>query len=76
MYAAEAGSSIDSRRDYPHQTIVVAIMDVIKSLSDNFTFRQGVAQTQSGHDVIHVAVDTLGDSGVLKEQIWLCVMII
>lgn len=32
------------------------------------TFGQRVAQTQRRHDVVHVAVDALGHSGILREQ--------
>lgn len=35
----------------------------------NVTFRQNVAQTQSGHDVIHVTVDALGHSRILKHKV-------
>lgn len=41
-------------------------------LSHNVTFGQHVAQTQSSHDIIHVTVDTLGHSGILKQEIKWC----
>lgn len=41
-------------------------------LPHNVTFRQHVAQTQSGHDIIHVTVDTLCHPGILKREIKLC----
>lgn len=44
----------------------------MSKLSHNVTFRQHIAQTQNSHDVIHVAVDTLCHSGILKREIELC----